>query len=166
MSRTQESILAEFDLLKGDDWASIDPTPLYAGEAARLEITKEATGKERTPLFILLPFIIRQLERPEVTGVIIDGTGTHFEVYAQVEPEGSEQTSVEIFPAQVIAETGNIPADQIKTNIGLYLKAYYLLRYYLLGGSLKYAVTKLEEGFTVFANDPEHAHVWAKHKVM
>lgn len=166
MSRTQESIMAEFDLLKKDDWASIDPSPLYNGEANRLEITLEAQQKNRTPLFILLPFMIRQLERDEVTGIIVDGTGSHFEVYSLTESEESEQTSIDIFPAQTIAETGIMPSDQIKVNIALYLKIYYLLRYYLLGGSLKYAVTKLEEGFTVFANDPENAHVWAKHKVI
>lgn len=166
MNQTQESIMEDFALLAEDNYASIDPSPFYTGEHNRLPMEVESKSGNVTPLFPLFPALVKQLNRDDVTGIIINGNGDYFELYSNVESEDKSATSVEIMEALQIAETRPVPGLQVKHSLALFFKTYYLLRYYLLGGSRKYAVTKLDEGFVVFVNDPENPHVWAKHKVI
>jgi hypothetical protein len=166
MNQTQEEIMNDFALLSEDNYASIDPSVFYSGEHHRLPMDAEAKSGSVTPLFPMFPTLVRELERDDVTGVLINGYGQYFELYSNVQSADSEVSSIDIFEAAQIAETKPVPGMQVKRPLPLYFKTYYLLRYYLLGGSKKYAVTKLDEGFVVFVNDPENPHVWAKHKVI
>lgn len=156
----KEDVLKDIEIIKSDNIAvPADSSHIWDGEHYRANIATEKTAKNPTPIYALLPMLIRQLERAEVELVHIDATSGSFVMCSQTEED------LEFFSAHDIAYTVPLAQEKIKANIGLYFKAYYLLRFYLLGGSKKYAVTKLNEGFMVYANDPENPHVWAGHKV-
>lgn len=160
MSEIKKEILDDIEVILGDNVAIVDDSSyIWDGEHHRAPMEQEATAKDQTPIFVMLPFMIKQLERPDVEMIIIDGTEDRFQIAAKT------ADGVELFTAHDIAFTQRLAGEKIKTNLALYFKTYYLLRYYLLGGSKKYAVTKLNEGFVVYANDAENPHVWAGHKV-
>lgn len=160
MSEIKQQVLDDIEIVLGDNAAIVDDASyIWDGEHHRLPIDHETDESVRTPVFIMLPLIIKLLERPEVEMVFIDGSGDRFEITAKTDK------GFEFFSAHDIAFTKSLHAAEIKTNMALYFKTYYLLRYYLLGGSKKYAVTKLNEGFVVYTNDPENPRVWAGHKV-
>ncbi len=161
----QEAALLEtFKILESDNMASIDPNGIIYSEEKRLPMDAEVKTNQVTPLFPLFPSLVRAMEDESVKSIIIDGTGTHYCLHT-LNVDG-EQESVTTVTAEEIANTRPIPGKDLKNPIAQYFMTYYLLRYYLLGGTVKYAISKLDEGFAVFANDPENPSVWAKHKVV
>lgn len=154
------TIQEDFLAIKSEDIACVDDSSfIWEGEHHRSPMTTEHKAENKTPIFIMVPFMIRQLENPKVKSVLIDGTGEHF----SLSTEGED--GIVTYTAKDIVINDPLPADQVKTPLELYFKTYYLLRYYLFGGSKKYAVDKVDEGFMVYAKDTEHSGAWAKHKV-
>lgn len=160
----EASLLETFKELESENMASMDPNGIIHGEEKRLPMDAEVKTNQVTPLFPLFPSIVRALENESVKSLIIDGTGEYYCLHL-LNTDG-EQESVTTVTAQEIANTRPIPGKDLKNPIAQYFMAYYLLRFYLLGGTVKYAISKLDEGFAVFANDPENPSVWAKHKVV